>query len=255
MNKISQIDNFDVSFLWSGLDYEIDNNVIVRHPKVGDILKLGAECERQYMSMLNTIALNVFERKVMLWQIGIDYTKVDNYTAFCNLFYLYSEMQKNNMIKENIFAKALSFFLGSSDSSFFLANDKDDLCFIDLSYPERIIDKNHFTNIQRFLRSIHMWSMKEEGLPADESTKKDLIEYELEMLNDNSEYESFLGNIISSVSDLDTDLTNIPIYRLFNKFKRKMKEIDYKTVMSGFYNGTIKLTPSQQNDILWYGKL
>lgn len=247
---------FDSLFLWSGRSYNIDKGLCVKHPKVSDILDLGQTCETEYLYMLNVLASNVFEQKAMLWEMGIDYEKVTDYNIFLQQMYSACVMEEKNMIKSNVYTKALSFFLGNETSSFCITDKYKGLSIIDTSNPDFILNEESFYKVQSFLRTIHYWSEEEPGKPANEKVKKIMIELELEKIKALSkDVDDGIGNLVSSIVEIDTDIENVPIYRLFNKFRRQQKVIDYKLVMAGFYAGTLKLTPSEKESLLWCGKL
>ena len=255
MGKSFQSYDFDDLFLWSGTNLQINEYITVKHPRIFDILNLGKDCEKRYMSLLSAIASNSYEKKVQLWMRMVDYEKVDDYAAFCFLFYSTYELLSSGNVDENIYDSSLSFFLGKQDSSFMLTSKNDDLLFVDKTHPEIQFGKDEFFLVQKFLRAIHYWSNEEPPKAANESVKKALIEFEIEKLEFQSEWECYLGNIVSSTVDINTDINSIPIYRLHTAFKRKQKEINYKLTMSGYYTGNVKLTPSQMDEILWYGTL
>lgn len=245
---------FSPMFLWSGKSYEIDRGITVKHPKVSDILNLGGNCDREYQSMLCSLATNTFEKKCILWTLGLDYEKYDSFSAFVRLFINECILVENNIIKDNVYSKALSFFLGNKDSEFIITDKFGSLSFIDQNNPDFLLNKDKFDKVQDFLRAIHFWTNEDPGRPANEHVKKIMIEHEIEMMQ-SSEEDSLLSDIISSIVGLDSNIDDVPIYRLFNKFRREQKKIDYQILMTAYYAGTIKLPPSTLESLLWYGKL
>jgi hypothetical protein len=255
MKNQQTIYNFDDLYLWSGRNLEINEHLIIKHPRISDILQLGNECERQYMSLLNALASNLYEKKLILWSRNIDYETVTEYGAFCFLFYESCQLLQQNIIDENIYGSALKFFIGKDNSLFCLINQNEKLVFVDINNPEISFGENEYLMIQTFLRSMHYWTMEEYAKPANANVKKIMMDLELEQLKENTEWESFLGNIVSCVVNINIEIDNLPIYRVYNAFKRKQKEINYNQVMAGYYAGNVKLTPAKEQELIWHGKL
>jgi len=252
--------NFDSTFLLSGRNYTLDEHITLKHPKLIDIFNLGENCDRLYASMVNIVASNPFENKAMLWNIGIDYEKVDEFQVFCNMFHYTCEACKDTSIN-NLYALALSFFIGKEDSFFCLTENDGEFLLYDVNHPEIVIDKNKFSIINSFYRTLNFMSNEEPPKFSSEAFKREFIEDEIEEMkfksNDNND-KYMLNNIISAVvfggegSVSFSNMENLSIYQLYNAYMKLRKKAEYNTLMSAYYEGNIKLSSSEKDQLCWW---
>lgn len=249
---------FSDSFLLGGASYKLENGIEVRHPIADDILSLGIDCDKEYGLMLSYIAATVYEQKAHLWQMGIDYQQVDDYSIFCQMFLVYENIKSEHPEVVNPYSKALSFFLGGSEHRWVLTQDKGSWLILNLDKLKSPINEESFLKIRDFLRSINCWSNEDEPTPSSQAVKKAMIEFEIEKLKRKKDDEGFsIGQLIDCVSFGGNsvvpwgDVISMPIYRLHRAFKRTQKRIDHDILMAAHYAGTVKLKPGQLENIAW----
>jgi len=64
-------------------DYQTQNGIVVREPRIGEILQVG---EEEFYKNLNIWVTNTTSYRVSLWHMDIDWCKITDYELFCNLY-------------------------------------------------------------------------------------------------------------------------------------------------------------------------
>ena len=65
--------------LYFGDPYVINENISVLQPTIGDIAQYG---ERKYFSVVHTITAIPSDMKSQLWDLGIDWNKISDFSLF-----------------------------------------------------------------------------------------------------------------------------------------------------------------------------
>ena len=194
--------------------------------------------------------------KWQLWDMGIDYTTITPFELFCILYQQYS-VDKTSIIFGNLdFSK---FKIGEKN--------KDDNNFtelyqvIDGDLVE--IDETIYNTIMDYIRSAHLIK-KDETIPANESTKKILIEDDREeyLYNQNKEYHSQLKNMISAMINCEgfkynhTQVWDMKINAFMDSVQRisKIKNADL-LLQSGYSGFGINLKEIDKKQLDWLGEL
>ena len=65
------------------LDYETKGGIVVRQPRIGEIVEIGEEV---FYRNLNTWVTNPTSYRAPLWHMDIDWCKITDFELFCNLY-------------------------------------------------------------------------------------------------------------------------------------------------------------------------
>lgn len=66
--------------LYYGDPYQIDDNIIIYQPTIGEIIDYG---ESEFFNMLYMFVGNTTFHRLKLWLIGVDWNKISDYELFC----------------------------------------------------------------------------------------------------------------------------------------------------------------------------
>ena len=84
--RISKESEIDALKLYFGepfvIQNDIHNDIIINQPTIGDIIKNG---EKQIYSAVNTLIANPTMYRMQLWDLGVDWNKVSDFSLFCML--------------------------------------------------------------------------------------------------------------------------------------------------------------------------
>lgn len=239
--------------IYRGEDYYVAKHITIHQPTLNEICIYG---EREYYQMIYQLTSTPQSMKWQLWDMGIDYTTITPFELFCILYQQYS-VDKTSIIFGNLdFSK---FKIGEKN--------KDDNNFtelyqvIDGDLVE--IDETIYNTIMDYIRSAHLIK-KDETIPANESTKKILIEDDREeyLYNQNKEYHSQLKNMISAMINCEgfkynhTQVWDMKINAFMDSVQRisKIKNADL-LLQSGYSGFGINLKEIDKKQLDWLGEL
>ena len=192
--------------------------------------------------------------KVQLWDMGIDYTKITPYELFYLILYKLYSQEKTSIIFGNL--DITKFYPRQrEDNSILLYQVVDD-------YPV-VIDELTYFIITDYLRQVHSIP-KDEKMPANETTKKILIEDDREEIehNKNKKYHSQLKNLISAMTNSEGfkynpfEVMDMKINAFMDSVKRIAKIKNADLLLQSGYSGfgvNLKEIPNKQLD--WLGEL
>lgn len=242
--------------IYRGEDFVISDHLRIHQPTLNEICDYG---ERDYYSMLYQITATPQSMNFQLWDMGIDYTTITPYQLFYTILCRSCQQEKT------------SIFCGDLDFSKFQIMQRKDNDAIVLyqkvenngSYDEVIIDEHIYEMITDYLRNAHFIE-KNEKIPANESTKKILIEDAREEYekNKNKECHSQLKNLISSMINSEgfkynhTQVWDMKINAFMDSVKRISKIKNAELLLQSGYSGYgISLKDIDKNQLDWLGEL
>lgn len=266
-----------ISFLQSGLDLKISDNIYFKHPTVEEILYIdkdhnGLYSEQIYYNMISVFLADPYNYMVYLDDHNMDYEQTSCFTLFVMLF---KDMIKNyeqivnehkdvdlrSVIANNIYFKAFSFFMGIDYFFIYEENDKYYLCDINGNV---IIDETIFNYIFSFVKLMNGIEDNDRIYPENNFAKSILIDDEREKLkrkknkiqNEDEESNNKLGNMLSSITWCAGSITpfnrnKLHIYDLIDGINRFNKLLNYKFKMFGLHGGTIDKKSINIRDIHW----
>lgn len=193
--------------------------------------------------------------KWQLWDIGIDYTQICPFELFYSIIYpLYAQEKTSILFGELDFTK------------FQPMQRKDDetvLLYQVVDGDEVIIDELTYHIIMDYLRKVHN-IYKDEKMPANEATKKVLIEDDRDeyQRNKNKEYHSHLKNLISAMINCEgfkynhSQVWDMKINAFMDSVKRISKIKNAELLLQSGYSGFgVNLKDIDKKQLDWLGEL
>lgn len=268
--------------LYRGRDIAINEHINIHVPTLDEIFEYG---EREYFSFINTICSVGADLKWQLDEIGIDYTKVEDFELFSqflintvdynispiifgnildfkNMRLIYNEKIEDNILVQhvdNIKEIEKNNLKNKINKSI---NKPIETEIIDKSY-DIVIDKAIYSKIVSVLRYMHGFKRNNEK-PMNEMTRQFLIDEAKENyeINKDKPYKSQLFDLISTMVNTDgfkhdeVTVFNMNIVAFFNSVKRiqKIKKSDL-LLQSGYSGFGINLKEVKKEDTDMFGKL
>ena len=270
--------HFDTSFLWSGENFQIDKDICVLHPSFGNILDLGANCEKDYNTLLSDIVSNPYSYAVELDDDGIDYEKVTPFDVFVwkweSGIELYKKFKEEfDMMKFSpldFYNKSLSFWF--CGGRFSLIKGESEMCFVDMDNPKRLIGKNTFNKAIEFIEKMNMVDDHSHEIhPANKTAKQILLEdmrdekkrREKNRKNDEkkAEKQTTEGTLASKINAILTsgsggvsfdNYKNLSVFAINAMFTSVIKKQRYEQVMGGVYAGNVKPESVDETLRIWW---
>lgn len=254
---------------------EVGNNIFITIPTIGDIEEYG---EKYYFNAIRTLTSVSSDFKWQLYESGVDYTEIDDYTLFVQYLYGLLSSKKHlvdNILKENsegieqkqinqLLVNPLQLILKDIDlADFTLCKIKDTEELILYNKEHNItIDRICYKKIVQIVREIHSFKRNNEK-PANEATKMILIEDAKEEYekNKNTHYKSLLKPILSALTNSNDfsynhdNVWKVPINIIFDSLKRINKIQDSKLLLQGAYSGFASLKGIDIERLNWSGDI
>ena len=267
---------FDELKIFCGDDIQINSKITITQPTIKQIKNFG---EQKYFSAVHTLTSVGADLKWQLWDMGIGYTKIDDFDLFITLTYrlvssktkLYEAFRQNpEKYKQELSA------LSPQDIEEMQINPLQ-LTFKDIDFAdfEPCEDKTHnqvilynaekdiaidrptYRMIVDAVRQIHYLKRNNER-PANERAKMDDIEDAREeaMMAKNRDYKSVLKPLMSALSVEcgllgDDRLENLKINRFLKKKKRKPHIQNANFLLQGAYSGFGSIKGIDKDKLNW----
>lgn len=255
--------------LYAGDDISITDKIIVTQPTLRQIKEFG---EKRYFSAVYTLTAVGADLKWQLWDMGIDYTEIDDFDLFIRYISqvvsskkrIYSELMKNQDKHADILAKfseedleemqknPLELVLKDLDFGDFVpvkrkySEDKEEIV---LYHPEKdiVVNRVVYRQIVDVVRQIHGFKRNNE-IPANEQTKMDLIEDARDeaMLAKTKPFKSILLPLLSTMKVEsgqwgNNKIWDTKIFEFFYDIKRAGHINEAKMLLQGAYSGFASL--------------
>ena len=240
--------NLDVDELqlYFGDDFIINDNIKIRQPLIGDVISYG---EAEYFSMVHTFTAIPSDMKSQLWDMGLDWTEVDDFELFM-------------MLAQTLTPDRTSILFGALDFSKlrpFRNNQNGDIVLADKE-TRIIVDKMIYLRMMSYLRKLHNITPKVEKA-ANKITKRVLIDEDRQkkMLAKDKPFKSYLLPLISSVKvkqGYTKDyVRNMGLYEFFDDVARMQLINNADHLLSGVYAGTIDMKKINKSELNWMKEL
>ena len=246
--------NVDTLSIYRNSDFVINDYITLHQPTLDEICDFG---EQKYYEMIYLICSVGADLKWQLDDIGIDYTKIEDFDLFCQILSKSLDVSKTKIL----FGDVLDF------SKMRLVFDKqiNDLVLIQLLNEKEYIkiDRFVYLKIVKTIRTMHSLKRNDE-LPGNEATKKFLIddardEYNI---NKNKPYESKLMDMVSTMVNSEgfkhdeNTVFNVRIYPFMNSVGRILKITNARILLQSGYSGFgIDLKKINKEEIDYIGTL
>lgn len=266
--------------LYRGSDLHISEKILVANPSIGQIEEFD---EQTYFQAVHSLCASGADLKWQLWDMGIDYTKIDDYDLFLN-YTRFSLGNRNKQIQRLIKQGVIEAGQVSDDdvdgknplqlTLKYTDGTPLDLCDFDMYHDNNIdedilynkdtdttIDRAVFSQIVSAVRQIHFLKRNNE-IPGNKTTKMILIEDAKEeaMRNKDKPFESILLPMISGVSCKcgqcgSKEIWDMPIYQLIENVRRIFKIQDATLLLQGAYSGFASLKDVDKKRLDWLGTI
>lgn len=217
------------------------NGIIITQPTIGQIIDYG---EEEFWQMLNPFITNPTTHRVFLWENGIDWNKISEYTLFRTMLGVSSlAPDKTTLLFGNLdFSKFVPF--GVFDNEGKLTNE------ITLYNQEQDIElsEDDFNEMVFYIRTMFNIFPKVEKA-KNKATKESIIfEEKMNMENKNKEEfndSSILFSLISACVNhpgfkyKTNELENVGIFEFMDSTKRLQIYEQTTALLSGMYSGMI----------------
>ena len=172
--------------LYFGDDYVINDYIKITQPLIGEVVDYG---EAQYFSMVHTLTAIPSDMKSQLWDLGLDWTEIDDFELFMMLVQTLTPDKTSILFGDLDFSK-LKPFKNNQNGDIVLADKETGI----------IIDKMIYLRIMSYLRKLHNITPKVEKA-ANKMTKKVLIEEDRQkiLLAKDKPFKSYLLPLISAI--------------------------------------------------------
>lgn len=247
---MSKIDKLS---LLRGKPYVVNDDIQLRQPSISEITEYGGDA---YLALVSTITGTSYDFRFQLFDGGIDYEDVDDFTMFSMLFPTLTK-EEASVIFGELDPSSFSIQLDAENNYFFLANP--DGVRIDAIIYQLIVD---------YLRAYH--GLKRNFIHfGNEMARKFHMEEERELLKKKSEQESdsgqWLESLISAMVNCDGFKYNydgvwqLTFYQFMDAVKRIQKINEFKNLSTGIYTGNIDTekmgTAKLREQMNWLGEL
>ena len=271
---------YDELKIYRGSDIQITSNIIVTQPTLDQIEVFG---ERRYFNAVHTLTSVGADLKWQLWDMGIDYTTIEDYDLFIKVIAqmvsskkkVYQELKDNpekyeSQIKtmdekdwNDLLINPLELILKDIDLADFSLYKKLDTEQIVLYDPKKniTIDRYIYARIVDVVRKIHGLKRNNQ-IPANERTKMDLIDDARDeaMLASRQPYKSALKPLVSALTVKcgmcgDDRIWSMKVNAFFDNIKRVSKIQDATLLLQGAYSGFASLKGIDKTRLDWTGDL
>lgn len=224
-------------------EYAINDHIKIRIPTVGEVL----DREDDYYSMVSMLTAMPIDMMVQLDDIGIDFTKINEYELFLLLFNALKE-QDTSLIFGDLDLKAFRAVVSPQNSTLVLL-DKD---------TGAMIDRAIQWQIAAALRKIHHLK-RDDRKPINSETKDYLIERARTKMrrSKNKTADSQLEELVVALVNTEQfhygfeGTRELSIYQFNESVHQIIKKIDYDNRMHGIYSGTVSAKDLSQDDLNW----
>ena len=222
---------------------KINDFIEVVIPTVEEVL----EDEEQYYGIVSSIVSTPFDAMVWLDEVGIDFTKIDDYDLFLIMF-------------QAIRDQDTSLIFGDLDLSQFqpAISEDDQTCVLLNPDTGAVIDKVVYRHIAQALRKIHHLERNRKKA-GNEEARKYLLDRARTKLKRNrrKKYSSQLDPLIVAMVNTEQFKYNyeetkaLSIFQFNESVIQIVSKINYQNIMHGVYSGTVSTKDVRKEDLNW----
>lgn len=249
---------FEISkaFLHTGQDLDLGNDVVVRHPKIADIIAInhGFLCDAIYWSYVSILLSDPYDNMVFLDDRGLDYETQTPFDVFCQKW--------DAGMDHSVICDALEFFLGKHKFSVMRLPDQRSVIY-DKNNAHYAFGGQVFDYVASFISRIHCIDRTDKIQPASPSAKRILIEDMrdeqkrlLRKRPKQGEHE-ILGPLISAAvyggsgAITPFNFVDLGIFQLMNAASVPQKKQRTGAILNGIYTGMLHADKIPKEDFRW----
>lgn len=242
------MDLFEVDELlvYRGKDIKLTDSVTVKIPTLEDIAVFG---EKDYFSAVYTYTSVGADLKWQLWDMGIDYTKIDDYDLFIKLIsqiFATDKQGEDGETKSRINPVSLLLKdIDFKDMELYKYNENDIVLYDKVK--DIVFGRTAYLKSVELIRKIHGLKRNNER-PGNERTKMDMIQDARDetAAAKNKPYKSALLSLISTLEvkcgqNGDERIWNMPVSMFFYNIRRMGVIQDAECLLHGAYSGFASL--------------
>lgn len=239
MENLLEVDELSLYF---GEPYVVNDYITITLPKIGEVVKYG---ERQYYSMIQTITAIPSDMKSQLFDMGLDWTQVEDFQLFMMLAPTLPK-DKTYILFGDLDFQAMRPFQNKQNGAVVLFNPQ----------TNAVIDELAYGKMHAYLCFAHNLTKKVEKA-ANEFTKKFMIEEDRQKIayNQKQPYKSFLRPLISAVKcrmgyTLDY-VKNMGLYEFMDDLNRLQVIVNADALLQGSYSGMVDTSKIPKKNFDW----
>ena len=258
---------YDELGIYRGRDIQITNTIKITQPTLGQIEEFG---EQKYFSAIHTLTSVGADLKWQLWDLGIDYTKIEDFDLFIKLTSQLLCSRKNNITssttdeeKKEMIINPLQLVLNIDLADYTPCKDnRNNEIILYNRENDSTIDKFVYIKIVDVIRKMHNLKRNNE-IPGNETTKMILIEDARDEYNiaKNKPYKSLLMPLISALTNCAgfkygiNEIWDMKINAFFDSINRinRIQESNY--LLQGAYSGFSSLKGVDKSRLNWTSSL
>lgn len=226
--------HFDELQMYYGLDYKIDDQIIIMQPTIGEIIRFG---EHRVMSSIMPFVCNPTSYRLQLWDMGIDWNKISDYELFVMLIQA-SKKEDTSLIFGDIDFSSLKPFVNTISNEVVLMDEEQHL----------MINEEKYMHMREYIRLMFNQYPKVEKAKG-RVTKEAIIDEERmnlinsKKLNKNKKNKSIYLPLISAMVNhpgfkyKKNELDDVGIVEFMDSIKRLQVYESTTALMSGIYSG------------------
>lgn len=233
---------FDELGLIYGDDYKVNDYITIHHPTVEQIKNFG---EQKYFQVVMTLLATPIDYKVELYDLGKNYSDVDDFEFFCANVVNLSKDDTCILFGDFDF-KELKVYQRSDSDRPFLFNEK----------TKSILDDYAYKTILEYLCKMHNFE-KKHGKPATEEFLKYTvgIERSKQKRNKNKPFKSLISPYIITLVNCQefkydySSVLKLPIYALNESARSIQSGKFYSGLIFGIYSGNVSYDKISKDEL------
>lgn len=242
MNPYDGLIHVDPLKLYFGEPYVINKYITIYQPTIGDIIGYG---EKEYYSMIQTITAIPSDMKSQLWDMGLDWMKVEDFQLFL-------------MLAQSLPQKQTEIILGEIDLQRMkpVENLQNGEIILRDPITGAIIDELAYKTMSAYLCKLHNLTKKVEKA-GNKFTKQVLIDEDRQKREHSATqpYKSFLMPLVSAIKvrqGYTRDyIKNMGLCEFFDDVNRSQIIVNTDALLSGMYSGMVDTSKINKNQFNW----
>lgn len=222
----------------------INDNIVILIPTVGEILEFG---ESDYYALINSLTAMPIDMIAELDDVGVDFTKIDEYELFFILFNGLKEVD-TSLVFGDLNLRAFSPAINKANGELVMFDDVNGI----------VIDRGIQHMISDTLRKIHHLT-KNTKKPGNDAAKEYMIQRAKlkRRRKKRREKDSNLEQLIVGMVNTEEfkyrfdDVKDLSIYQFNESVRQVIKKIDFNNRMIGVYAGTVSAKDLSQDELTW----
>ena len=242
MNPYDDLIHVDPLKLYFGEPYVINKYVTIYQPTIGDIIEYG---EKEYYSMIQTLTAIPSDMKANLFDMGLDWMKVEDFQLFMMLAPTLSQAQ-TKIVLGDIDLQRMKPVENLQNGDIILRDP----------VTGAIIDELAYKTMSAYLCKLHNLTKKIEKA-GNKYTKQVLIDEDRRKreYSMTQPYKSFLMPLVSAVKvrqGYTRDyLKNMGLCEFFDDVNRSQIIVNTDALLSGMYSGMMDASKINKNQFNW----